>query len=113
MVKTFTFILEDRDKTALNGDIQYNISEKEIQILTDLFRFERQQTKEMQKCLEITESIDSLENITDTQTEIEFTRDEIQQLKNGFQYTTILPERDFWITNFRSLFNAILTLSKQ
>lgn len=110
MVKTFKIDLSPKGKKISFNDAKFDKREKEKQLIIDLFRFARQHEKSMQSCLELSESIDSIESvdINEDKCFIELTRDEIKHLKNGFTYTTQAPEKDFWLENFRELFKKIL-----
>lgn len=115
MVKTFKIKLSEAGKKVKLGENEIERRVQEQQILIDLLRFQRQNTQSMNKCIEINESITSVESISikDPNLEIEFTREEIKYLQEGFSHTTKVPERDFWLNDFIELFKQINNCSKE
>jgi hypothetical protein len=104
-VKTFaSWINEDGTQ---DKNVEKKIRDVELLALEFMFKAARQNAKNMDQAFLVTDCVDQIKNITDKESTIRFTQEDIQFLKSGFEAAHGSTIINFWFENIIDLLKQI------
>jgi len=116
MAKYFIINLSPEDKTINFQTVSpegEQLSEKkklreiELIVMQNMFRYARKMAKDFDLAMTISDCIDQVKNITDAETFIRFTKEDIGFLKDGFKVASGGPEINVWLDSCYDLMKQL------